>query len=47
MKKGEIIKSGAAEEVINVKLLNDVYNIGGFITEDNNEKFFVPLKLNQ
>ena len=45
MKNGKIIKSGKAEEVINIKLLNDVYNIGGFITEDNNEKFFVPLKL--
>lgn len=44
MKKGKSIASGKAAEVINMKLLNDVYNIGGFISKVENEMFFVPLK---
>lgn len=45
MKKGQAISSGTADEVINMDLLNNVYNIGGFISEIEDEKFFVPLKL--
>ena len=45
MKSGKIIDCGKANEVINMKLLNKVYNIGGFIQEHQGEKFFIPLKL--
>lgn len=45
MKRGEIINCGKSEEIINMNLLNDVYNIGGFISKFNKERFFVPLKL--
>ena len=45
MKEGRVINSGKAEEVINMKLLNDVYNIGGFISDVKEETFFIPLKL--
>ena len=45
MKKGKIIEAGIGEEVINMCLLNEVYNIGGYITEYNKEKIFIPLKL--
>lgn len=45
MKSGEAIASGNANEVINMSLLNNVYNIGGFISEIEKETFFVPLKL--
>lgn len=45
MKNGKIIDYGKANEVINIKLLNEVYNIGGFIQEHQGEKYFIPLKL--
>ena len=45
MKNGKIIDYGKANEVINIKLLNEVYNIGGFIGEHEGEKYFIPLKL--
>ena len=45
MKSGEAIASGSANEVINMSLLNNVYNIGGFINEMEKETVFVPLKL--
>lgn len=45
MKAGEVIASGNANSVINMSLLNNVYNIGGFISEIEKETFFVPLKL--
>lgn len=45
MKKGKIIEAGIGEEVINMCLLNEFYNIGGYITEYNKEKIFIPLKL--
>lgn len=45
MKKGKIIEAGMAEEVINMCIFNEVYNIGGYITEYNKEKIFIPLKL--
>lgn len=45
MKKGQIINNGKAHEVIDMNLLNNVYNIGGFITNTGNERVFVPLKL--
>ena len=38
MKNGKIIDYGKANEVINIKLLNEVYNIGGFIQEHQGEK---------
>lgn len=45
MKSGQVIASGNANKVINMSLLNNVYNIGGFISEIEKETFFVPLKL--
>ena len=45
MKNGKTIASGKVNEVINMDLLNNVYGIGGFISEIKNEMFFVPLKL--
>ena len=45
MKKGKVIDCGKSNEVINMKLLNEVYNIGGFIPEHQGEKYFIPLKL--
>lgn len=45
MKNGQIVDSGKVNKVIDMKLLNDVYKIGGFINECNEEKFFIPLKL--
>ena len=45
MKFGQAIASGKVNEVINMKLLNDVYKIGGFISEIEKETIFVPLKL--
>lgn len=45
MKFGEAIASGKVNEVINMNLLNDVYKIGGFISEIEKETIFVPLKL--
>ena len=45
MKNGKTIASGKVNEVINIDLLNNVYGIGGFISEIKNEMFFVPLKL--
>lgn len=45
MKSGEVIKSGKSKDVINMRLLNDVYKIGGFIDEINNERIFIPLKI--
>ena len=45
MKDGQAICSGNVEKVINMKLLNEVYNIGGFISEIKEEIVFVPLKL--
>ena len=45
MKFGQAIASGKVNEVINMNLLNDVYKIGGFISEIEKETIFVPLKL--
>ena len=45
MKSGQAIANGKSEEVINMNLLNDVYKIGGFISEMEKEIIFVPLKL--
>ncbi len=45
MKSGKIISSGIANEVINMNLLNNVYKIGGVISEVEKETVFVPLKL--
>ncbi len=44
MKNGELISAGKAEEVISIKLLNDVYNIGGFLNTHNDNVYFVPMK---
>ena len=45
MKSGQAIASGKSKDVINMNLLNNVYNIGGFISEMKKETIFVPLKL--
>ena len=44
MKNGELIKSGEASEVISMNLLNDVYNIGGFLSNQKDNVYFVPMK---
>ena len=44
MKNGKLIKSGKAREVISMNLLNDVYNIGGFLSTQKNNLYFVPMK---
>ena len=43
-KNGELIKSGEASEVISMNLLNDVYNIGGFLSNQKDNVYFVPMK---
>ena len=45
MKSGQLIASGKVSEIINMDLLKRVYKIGGFISEIEKERFFVPLKL--
>ncbi len=45
MESGQVMASGKVNEVIDMNLLNKVYKIGGFISEIEKEKFFVPLKL--
>ena len=44
MKNGELIKSGEASAVISMNLLNDVYNIGGFLSNQKDNVYFVPMK---
>ena len=44
MKNGKLIKSGKASAVISMNLLNDVYNIGGFLSTQKNNLYFVPMK---
>ena len=44
MKNGELIKSGEASAVISMNLLNDVYNIGGFLSTKKDNVYFVPMK---
>ena len=41
MKLGEAIASGKVNEVINMNLLNDVYKIGGFISEIEKETIMI------
>lgn len=45
MKSGQAVASGEVKEILNMNLLNDVYKIGGFISEMEDEVVFVPLKL--
>ena len=44
MKNGKLIKSGKASAVISMNLLNDVYDIGGFLSTQKNNLYFVPMK---
>ena len=44
MKNGQLIKIGKASEVISMNLLNDVYNIGGFLSTKKDNVYFVPMK---
>ena len=44
MKNGQLIKIGKASEVISMNLLNDVYNIGGFLSNQKDNVYFVPMK---
>ena len=45
MKSGQSVSCGKVKEVLNMNLLNNVYEIGGFISEIDKETIFVPLKL--
>ena len=44
MKKGQVISSGKTKDMINMKLLEDVYNIGGIIERHNDSLCFIPMK---
>ena len=44
MKNGKLIKSGKASAVISMNLLNDVYDIGGFLRTQKDNMYFVPMK---
>lgn len=44
MKKGQVISSGKTKDIINMKLLGDVYNIGGVIERHNDSLCFIPMK---
>ena len=44
MKKGQVISSGKTKDIINMKLLEDVYNIGGIIERHNDSLCFIPMK---
>lgn len=44
MKNGKLIKSGKASAVISMNLLNDVYDIGGFLSTQKDNMYFVPMK---
>lgn len=45
MKAGQAVASGEVKKILNMNLLNNVYKIGGFISEMEEEVVFVPLKL--
>lgn len=45
MKSGQAVACGKSNEILNMNLLNNVYKIGGFISEIEKETVFVPLKL--
>ena len=44
MKKGQVISSGKTKDIINMKLLEDVYNIGGIIERHKDSLCFIPMK---
>ena len=44
MKNGKLIKSGKSSAVISMNLLNDVYDIGGFLSTQKDNMYFVPMK---
>lgn len=44
MKNGQIVKCGKTKDVINIKLMNDVYNIGGSIEKYKDDLYFIPRK---
>ena len=44
MKKGQVISSGKTKDIINMKLLEDVYNVGGVIEKYNDSLCFIPMK---
>lgn len=44
MKKGQVISSGKTKDIINMKLLEDVYNVGGIIEKYNDSLCFIPMK---
>lgn len=46
MKNGNLVDEGKTSDVIDMKLLNDVYNIGGVITNYEDSVYFVPMKRN-
>lgn len=45
MKSGQAVEAGEVKKILNMNLLNNVYKIGGFISEMEEEVVFVPLKL--
>lgn len=44
MKKGQVISSGKTKDIINMKLLEEVYNVGGVIEKYNDSLCFIPMK---
>lgn len=44
MKDGSIIKHGNPKKIINKETIKDVYNVDGFIGENDSEMYFIPLK---
>ena len=44
MKNGELKSYGKTRDIINMNLLEDVYNIGGSIEEYHSDLYFIPMK---
>lgn len=45
MKDGSIIEHGEPKRIINKEIIKDVYNVDGFIGENDSDMYFIPLKV--
>lgn len=45
MKDGSIIEHGEPKRIINKEIIKDVYNVDGFIGENDSDIYFIPLKV--
>ena len=45
MKKGEIIKEGTPENIIDENIIKEVYQVEGLIGKDEDEIYFIPRKV--